>query len=130
MSSMGEFDEVPTAWDRRVVRAMSVADSARNWAASVRVIGLLVIVGSLLGNYLLIYRNDFEEFDDAGLSGSLKLGQFLQQATFPVALGGVVLALSILVNVYASRLDLDIVLADNDETNRSAGDSPLPPPAP
>ncbi|HEY7627103.1 MAG TPA: hypothetical protein VH761_08540 [Ilumatobacteraceae bacterium] len=136
MSNLGASngdDQPPTPWDQRVVRAMSVADSARSWANVLRVIGLLVIAGSLVGNYLLIYNDDFADFGDGGLSGRVKLGQLLQQSVFPVAFGGVVLALSFFVMVHASRLDLDIVIADNDETTGPAADDSVwqaPPPPP
>ena len=100
-----------TPWDRRVVRALGASDAARRGALILRVLSGVIAAVGLIGSALYL---------SSGFVGSYgtraKAGWFLQQIAVPLGIGGVVLGLSFLVEVYASRLDLDIVASDEDET--------------
>jgi len=118
--------ELPdTPWDKRVVRAMTAAETARQGAVILRVLAAVVALAGTLGP--ILYFTD-DSLRDSG--GRLRLGQILQVSALPLAGAGVVFAFSYLVELYASRLDLDIVLADDDQTG-GTDDEPgteLPPP--
>ena len=112
--------ERATPWDRRVVGAMNVADSAKTGVVVLRVTAALVVAASLIGNYLYIFGRDLN--DGASLDGSslrFNVGQFLGSVATPLAFAGIVFGMSFLLAVYAARLDLDIVLADEQETSES-----------
>ena len=115
-------------WDRRVVRAMTSAESARQGATILRIVAAITAAVGIIGPvmYFTAARDD--------ASGRIVWGQILQVTALPIAGAGVVLAFSFLVELYASRLDLDIVLADDDQTG-GVDDDPvvptqLPPPTP
>lgn len=95
---------------------MAVADSARAWSLLLRIVGFLVMAASLIGNYLLIYRGDTTFDGSPDVTTRIKLGEFLTQSSLPVAFGGILLAMSFIVSVYAARLDIDIVRDDEEET--------------
>jgi len=86
---------VLTAWDRRVVRAIQVSESAR---AGVIVLRIAAAIG--------------DEVIQSSLTGRIRIGQLLTTIASPIAFAAVVFGLSFVLSVYASRLDLDIVLAD------------------
>jgi hypothetical protein len=50
------------------------------------------------------------------------VGRFLANIASPLAFAGIVLALSYLLQVAAARLDIDIVLADEDEAADGSDD--------
>lgn len=111
-----------TPWDRRVIAAINVADGARKGVLLLRVTAALVAIFAIVGG-ALAYFSDVESTDGMGFGGNLDqqtVGYFLASIASPLAFAGLVLALSYLMQISASRLDIDIVLSDADETERDA----------
>jgi len=96
---------------------MNVADSARTGVIVLRVIAAVVVAATVIGNFLITFgRNDdgsslFEDSTDR-----FTVGQFLGGVATPLAIAGIVFGMSFMLAVAAARLDLDIVLADEQET--------------
>ena len=105
---------VLTAWDRRVVRAIQVSESARAGVIVLRIAAAIVVLSSVVGTWLVLYGADDtgDEVIQSSLTGRIKIGQLLTTIASPLAFAAVVFGLSFVLSVYASRLDLDIVLAD------------------
>jgi hypothetical protein len=102
---------------------MDASASAKVGVVVLRVISGVSVAATLIGNYLYIFgRNepDGAAFDTI-TSDRFTFGQFLASVATPLAFAGIVLALSFVVSIYAARLDLDIVLADEQEVE-SRGD--------
>jgi hypothetical protein len=108
-------------WERRVVRSIVTANSARIGVVVLRVLAVVVVVASVVGELLYVWSFDdtggssLSPVDDPGTPARLKWAVFLQGIASPLAFAGLVLAASFLVSVYAARLDLDIVQSDDDE---------------
>ena len=110
-----------TPWDRRVIAAIDVAHSARLGVLILRVLAAVVAIAAIVGTGLYT-------FSDPESSGQVPstpidrqtIGYFLAGISNPLAFAGVVFALSYLVQIAASRLDIDIVLSDEDETDPDA----------
>ena len=102
--------------DRRVLRAMSTADSAHTGVVVLRVLAALVTVAAIAGYALGAL--DYGRRASDGLGGGRSRQQlefFLIGVSTPLALTSVIFAASYLVGVYAARLDMDIVLANENE---------------
>jgi hypothetical protein len=108
-------------WERRVVRSMVTASSARVGVIMLRVLAVVIAAASVVGELLYVWSFDnassssLSPVDDPGTPARLKWAVFLQGIASPLALAALVLAASFLVAVYAARLDLDIVQADDEE---------------
>ena len=117
-----ELDDIKfTPWDRRVIAAIDVAEGARRGVLILRVLAAVVAVFAIVGGALSSF-SDLNS-DDITVERSidrLTVGYFLAGIANPLAFAGVVLALSYLVKISASRLDLDIVLSDEDESDPDA----------
>ena len=112
-------------WERRVIRSMVTANTARVGAVVLRVVAGVVAVASIVGELLYVLSIDdratsssISPIDDVGTPAKLKWSVFLQGIASPLAFAGLVLAASFLVAVYAARLDLDIVQSDDEEFER------------
>ena len=118
--------EIVTAWDRRVVRSLEIADTAHAGVRILRGIAVLSAAAAVLGTWLYVYgQEDFDSGDfDFRLPDRVLLGQFLSNVATPLASSGLVLGLTFLLAVHAARLDLEIVLADREESGRSTPDEP------
>ncbi len=119
----GDDDVQFTPWDRRMIAAIEVANGARRGVLILRVSAVLIAVAAVVGNALATFsdvqQNDaiFEQDVDP-----FTVGRFLTGIANPLAFAGIVFALSYLVQIAAARLDIDIVLADEDETSSEEGD--------
>jgi hypothetical protein len=108
--------------DRRMLRAMASADSAHTGVVVLRVIAAVVAVSAVVGYALSVmeYEREDSGFMD-GLSLAVpdrqQLAIFFASVSTPLAYAGLIFAASYLLSVYASRLDMDIVLADDDEAD-------------
>lgn len=117
--------EKVTAWDKRVIRSLEIANTAHVGVRVLRWIAALSAAASVVGTWLYVYGQDDVGTDEIfDLPDRLLLGQFLSNVATPLAFSGLVLGLSFLLAVHAARLDLDIVLADNEESGRSASEEP------
>lgn len=115
--SDGNAQEGLTSWDKRVVRAIETADHARTGVKLLRAISLLIVGASVIGNYMVIFDRQDEIGDQSGIFKSLhtnrlSVGEFLTAIAGPCAFAALVFAASLMLSVYASRLDMDIVIAD------------------
>lgn len=111
--------------DRRV-RAMVTAESARHWAVVLRVVAALVALSAVVGRALYVLAIDSNDsssplLENQGTPLRVKWAVFLEGIARPLALAGLLLASSVVVCVYAARLDLDIVQSDDDEFDREQG---------
>lgn len=112
-----------TSWDRRVIRAVATADTARKAALLLRWVAGVIAVTGVVGYALLTVRD--YGFEDSAL-GSIEtpdryqVGTFLVGAMWSLGLAGVIVGVSFLVEIYASRLDLDIVDADESQSSSVA----------
>lgn len=109
--------EPATTWDRRVVSAYEVVYAARRGVVVLRVIAVVVALLTILGSALYY----FSDSDDGGflVENSVDrqtIGQFLLSIVVPLSFAAMVLSLSYLVQISAARLDVDIVVADDDQT--------------
>jgi hypothetical protein len=108
-------------WERRVVRSIITANSARVGVVVLRVLAVVIAAAAVVGELLYVTAIDdrggssLSPIDDPGAPAKLKWAIFLQGIASPLAFAGLVLAASFLVAVYAARLDLDIVQADDEE---------------
>ena len=129
MSSMtmqeptGADDVQFTPWDRRMIAAIEVANGARRGVLILRVSAVLIAVAAVVGNALAT----FSEIEQNGIVfeqdvDPSTVGRFLAGIANPLAFAGIVFALSYVVQIAAARLDIDIVLADEDETSSEEGD--------
>lgn len=111
-----------TFWERRVTRALETANTARKGVVILRVVAAVVAVASIVGNYLYWYTRP-EVDGDLGFDTSEPwiFGQLLVSTGSGLAFAGIVFGLSSLLSVYAARLDLDIVLANEQETGGGGG---------
>ena len=115
-----------TAWDRRMITAIGVVGAARKGATVARVVAIVVALGAVVGAAIFSFwsesfvaSNDFGEVA-AGWKFEFTLqgfGQFLFMTAAPLAFAGIVFVLSYAIDVAAARLDVDIVLADEDEAD-------------
>ncbi len=120
--SSNDADEVKdisfTPWDRRVVAAINVVAAARRGSVILRVIAAVVAIVGVVGAALTYFWNDaLNGVVSPGTFDGQRWGLFLLASANPLAVAGIVLALSFVVDVAAARLDIDIVLADEDETD-------------
>ena len=109
-----------TPWDRRVVRAIATSESALKGVIVLRVAAAIVVLASVAGNYLTLFGRDYGVDSDSFKPISrdrLTLGLFLGNIAVPLAFAAAVFGMSFILSVYAARLDLDIVLADQQETS-------------
>ena len=113
-------------WDRRVVRSLEIAESARRGVLALRVIAAVVAAATVIGNFLYIFAGDNGggNFGFSNLTQRFQLGQFLAGVATPLAFAGLVFGLSYLVEINSARLDLDIVLDDTEETQRADPEVP------
>jgi hypothetical protein len=113
-----------TQWDRRMIAAMNVAYAARRGVVVLRVAAVVVALATVIGTALAV----FSDVTDAGnivfetSIDRVTVGRFLANIASPLAFAGIVLALSYLLQVAAARLDIDIVLADEDEAADGSDD--------
>lgn len=120
MTNGGEIEiidggaEVLTMWDRRMVAAIATATSARKGVLVLRIVAAVVATAAVVGDWMIVMDDNWSDF----ASGRSQWGQFLSSVSVPVAFAGMVLAASYLLSVYAARLDMDIVLADDEEVGR------------
>ncbi|MEN9647182.1 MAG: hypothetical protein RL238_3851 [Actinomycetota bacterium] len=120
----GSDDVRFTQWDRRMIAAINVAHAARQGVMVLRVAAVVIALAAVIGTALVL----FSDVSDAG--GAMfettidrqTVGQFLASIASPLAFAGIVLALSYVLQVAAARLDIDIVLADEDEAPEGSDD--------
>ncbi|MFZ4718578.1 MAG: hypothetical protein ACOYMR_04090 [Ilumatobacteraceae bacterium] len=114
----GEKPAKFTPWERRLVSAIEVADAARVGVVILRVVAAVSAAAAILGLVLLIFFQNAADspLGSGGLGGRQQWGQFLQSVATPLAFAGIVFGLSYVVQIAAARLDVDIVMADADET--------------
>jgi hypothetical protein len=106
-----------TEWDKRVVGALGAVYAARRGVLVLRIIAAVAALAAIIGSALYT-------FSDANYGGFVQevtidrrlVGQFLVTAANPLAFAAVVLALSYLIEISAARLDVDVVVADEDQT--------------
>jgi len=111
--------------DRMMMRAIATADSARTGVIALRVIAAVVATAAVIGYALNVMEytvNDGEDgfFGGVSVPDRKQLAVFLAGVSTPLAFAGLLVAASYLLSVYSSRLEMDIVLAD-EETPESAG---------
>jgi hypothetical protein len=117
--TQAESDDPPISpWDRRVVRSLEIAESARRGVLALRLIAAFVAAASVVGTYLYVFALDDASgtFGVSNLTDRYKIGQFLASLATPIAFAGLVFGLSFVVAINGARLDLAIVLDDADET--------------
>ena len=83
----------------------------------------------MVGHYLIVtdeaqLNNGDTSFGHVSIPHGYQLGQFLVGFATPLAYGGLVFGASCLLAVYAARLDLDIVLSDQDEAEQRSPAAP------
>jgi hypothetical protein len=112
-----------TGWDRRVVAAFEVVYAARRGVLILRIAAALIAVIAVVGSALFHFSDNsvYVSFNDAGITRQV-VGQFMQDIAVPLASAAVVLALAYLVEIAAARLDVDIVVADEDQVLDSSDD--------
>ena len=117
-----------TSWDRRVVAAIGVVGAARNGAMVARVVSIVAAAAALIGSAIAAFWYQESTYNPmTGLDSSEwkfrwtlhGFGLFLQYLAAPLAFAAIVFALSYTVEVAAARLDIDIVLADDDDDAES-----------
>lgn len=119
-SPEAEADDIKfSPWDRRVISAISVAESARFGVLVLRVSAAVVAGFAIIGAALAL----FSDIESQGVSfdqpvDRQTVGRFLAEIANPLAFAGIVLALSYLIQIAAARLDIDVVLSDEDESDR------------
>jgi hypothetical protein len=105
-----------TPWDRRVIAAIDVADGARRGVLFLRVAAAVIACAAVVGSALFIFSDTTSQgVTYAATFDRQAVGRFLAGVANPLAFAGIVFALSYLVQISAARLDVDIVLADEDE---------------
>lgn len=104
-----------TPWDRRVIRAIDISNVARKGAQLLRIAAGVIAIATLVGAWLTTFSDG--SFGDSDTR--YKIGAFIGSVVGSLTLAGLLVAASLLVDLYASRLDLDIVLADEDEASAS-----------
>ncbi len=113
-----EFADSPL-WYRPVFSAMKVADAARRWASLLRWTAYTVAAVAVAGAFLRYVDTTSSAHDGAPfVNVAMTLDDFasaLRQLTFPLGCAAVILVLSWVVKTSAARLDLDIVLAHDEE---------------
>ena len=113
-----------TQWDRRMIAAMNVAHAARRGVVVLRVAAVVIAAFAVVGTAIVLF-SDFSDDGGAVFDTTIDrrtVGQFLASIANPLAFAGIVLALSYLLQVAAARLDIDIVLADEDEAADGSDD--------
>lgn len=113
-----------TAWERRLIGAIGVVAAARKGALAARVASIIIAAGALVGVAILSFWTEkYPEYSYGGPTVSWEfewtmhnLGQFFQGVAAPLAFAAIVFAVSCMIEVAAARLDIEIVLAD-DETD-------------
>lgn len=111
--------------DRRMLRAMATADSAHKGVVVLRVIAAVVTMSAIVGYALSVLeynRGEFVGGMNLRVPNRQQFALFLASVSTPLAFAGLIFAASYLVSVYASRLDMDIVLADEDDPGTAASD--------
>lgn len=109
-------DVVLTPWDRRVVAAMDVASGARTGVLVLRVTAVAVALFAVIGNAFSYFADQRAQGVTYTITITRQLfGSFLASIANPLAFAGVVFALSYVVQISAARLDIEIVLNDEDE---------------
>ena len=103
-----------TLWDTRMVAAIGTLQAARRGVIVLRIVAALVVLASTLGNSLIVFRDRYSDFATA----KDKWAELLSSLAVPCSFAGMVLAASYLLAVYAARLDMDIILADDDEESK------------
>ena len=103
-----------TEWDRRVVRSMVTADSARRAAVLLWILAGAIVVAALAGALLTVTSSSYGSVDSRAT-----IGFVLGSVWASLGYAGIVLAAGLLVRLYAARLDLDIVRSDEEETDRA-----------
>lgn len=106
-----------------MIAAIEVANGARRGVLILRIAAVVIAVAAVVGTAL-------EAFSDIPSGGAMirreldrfTVGQFLAGIANPLAFAGIVFALSYVVQIAAARLDIDIVLADEDETSSTTED--------
>lgn len=108
-----------TPWERRLISAIEVADAAKVGVVILRVVAALCAAAAIVGLALLLFFQNADDspFGSSSLGGRQQWGQFLQSVATPLAFAGIVFGLSYVVQIAAARLDVDIVMADADETD-------------
>ncbi|MGD9795507.1 MAG: hypothetical protein AB7V43_18740 [Acidimicrobiia bacterium] len=98
---------------------MATADSARLGVVILRVISVVVAVATVAGNTLTVLElgSDGGFLSRPGVVGRQQWGYFLTGIAGPLAFAGLILAASFVLAVYAARLDMDIVLAGDDNAD-------------
>ena len=113
-----------TQWDRRMIAAINVAHAARRGVLVLRVAAIVIAVAAVIGTALVLF-SDVSDASGAMFETTIDrrtVGQFFASVANPLAFAGIVLALSYLLQVAAARLDIDIVLADEDEAPEGSDD--------
>lgn len=111
-----ETDKEPLSIsDQRMLRAISSAQSARTGVTILQVLAAVVAVAAVVGSGLQVWAfgDDTSRYGDS-LSGRQAWAIFLSSVATPLAFAGLVLASSFILAVYSSRLEMDIVLADEE----------------
>ena len=100
--------------DRQMVQALATVLSARKGVTVLRVVAAIVALTAVVGQGLNIL-DSADSFEDLTISDRQLWASFLAGISVPLAFAGLILAASYLLEVYASRLDMDIVIAEQDE---------------
>ena len=83
-----------TAWDRRVVGAIRIADAARKGVRILRVAAALVFLAGAIGAGIVSFKVNNGLGDSTSRFTSLALGQFMLYLVAPLAYAGLLVALS------------------------------------
>lgn len=118
-----DLEDNLSPFDRRMVRALATADSARKGVVMLRVVAAVVAASAIVGVGLRVMEPSepwMPEGDGYRFPDLQQFASFLAAVATPLAFAGMVLAASYLLSVYAARLDMDMVLADEDVQQRAS----------
>jgi len=114
-----------TMWDRRMVAAIQTANAARKGVKLLRVFAAVVVAIAAAAFWLAVFyepeqsgNGAFGIVSDTRTPDRIQWAQFLSAMVTPVFYAALVVAASYLLAVYAARLDMDIILADDEELSR------------
>ena len=105
------------ASDRHAVRALMTASSARLGVVVLRVAALVLATAEIVGSAILV----FDGTSDVGFTDRRRTqwATFVTSVAGPLTFVGLLVAASFVLAIYASRLEMDVVIAVQNESAES-----------
>ncbi|MDO8363773.1 MAG: hypothetical protein Q7V88_12810 [Actinomycetota bacterium] len=120
----GEIDEVELSpSDRQMIRAMATAQSAQSAVGALRgfavVAAIVVVVGQALSALDYVSPQNRDSLFADPEPDRNQWAVFLTGISIPLVLVGLLVVASYVLAVYAARLDMDIVIAEQNEQDEA-----------